>query len=464
MSFQNFKENKTRDLVSKTLDTILSYVDKKREPGLMKLVNISEKLMGDKFRKEVFDSARELIKNPDAKWMKYANSLMDDIDPHVIKTTALNLGYQAGFYGYSKMSDFAEKNGYRLPWIILMDPTSACNKHCTGCWAAEYGHRMNLSYEDLDSIVSQGEELGIYFYMMTGGEPLIRKDDIVKLARKHDKCMFYAFTNGTLIDEQFCEEMKALGNITLALSLEGFEEDNDSRRGDGSFAATIKAMDMLKKYGLLFGTSICYTSKNYLSVTSDEFLDFLIEKGARYSWYFHYMPVGNNASTELMLKPEQREYMYHRIREIRAMEGGKPIFTFDFQNDGEYVGGCIAGGRFYCHINANGDVEPCVFIHYSGANIHEKSLLECLSQPLFRKYQEGQPFNENHLRPCPMLENPDKLVEVVNESGAKSTDLESPEEVCHLCNKCIDYAENWTPTAERLMKENPQTKFGKKGS
>ncbi len=118
--------------------------------------------------------------------------------------------------------------------------------------------------------------------------------------------MFYAFTNGTLIDEQFCEEMKALGNITLALSLEGFEEDNDSRRGDGSFAATIKAMDMLKKYGLLFGTSICYTSKNYLSVTSDEFLDFLIEKGARYSWYFHYMPVGNNASTELMLKPEQR--------------------------------------------------------------------------------------------------------------------------------------------------------------
>ncbi len=154
--------------------------------------------------------------------------------------------------------------------------------------------------------------------------------------------------------------------------------------------------------------------------------------------------------------------MYHRIREIRAMEGGKPIFTFDFQNDGEYVGGCIAGGRFYCHINANGDVEPCVFIHYSGANIHEKSLLECLSQPLFRKYQEGQPFNENHLRPCPMLENPDKLVEVVNESGAKSTDLESPEEVCHLCNKCIDYAENWTPTAERLMKENPQTKFGKK--
>ena len=463
MSFQDFKDKTTRALVSKTIDNVLNYVNKDRQAGLMKLTDISEKLMGDKFRKEVFDGARALIQNPDAKWMKYANTLMDEIDPHVAKTTVLNLGYQAAFYGYSKTSEFAKKNGFRLPWIILMDPTSACNKHCTGCWAAEYGNKLNLSYEDLDSIVTQGEELGIYFYMMTGGEPLIRKNDIVKLARKHNKCMFYAFTNGTLIDKQFCEEMKELGNITLALSIEGFEGENDFRRGKGSFDATVKAMDMLREYGLLFGTSICYTAKNYLTVTSNEFLDFLIDKGVRYSWYFHYMPVGNEATTDLLLKPDQREYMYHRIREIRAMEGGKPIFTFDFQNDGEYVGGCIAGGRFYCHINPNGDVEPCVFIHYSNANIHEKSLLECLSQPLFRMYQKGQPFNENHLRPCPMLENPEALVKLVDASGAKSTDLQSPETPDNLYNKCIDYAKFWTPVAQKLMWNNPKQKIGIKG-
>lgn len=463
MSFQDFKDKTTRALVSKTIDSVLNYVNKDRQAGLMKLTDISEKLMGDKFRKEVFDGARALIQNPDAKWMKFANTLMDEIDPHVVKTTVLNLGYQAAFYGYSKTSEFAKENGYRLPWIILMDPTSACNKHCTGCWAAEYGNKLNLSYEDLDSIVTQGEELGIYFYMMTGGEPLIRKNDIVKLARKHNKCMFYAFTNGTLIDEPFCEEMKELGNITLALSIEGFEGENDFRRGKGSFDATVKAMDMLREYGLLFGTSICYTAKNYLTVTSDDFLDFLIEKGVRYSWYFHYMPVGNDATTDLLLKPDQREYMYHRIREIRAMEGGKPIFTLDFQNDGEYVGGCIAGGRFYCHINPNGDVEPCVFIHYSNANIHEKSLLECLSQPLFRMYQKGQPFNENHLRPCPMLENPEALVKLVEASKAKSTDLQSPETPCNLYKKCIDYAKFWTPVAEKLMWNNPKQKIGKKG-
>ena len=165
------------------------------------------------------------------------------------------------------------------------------------------------------------------------------------------------------------------------------------------------------------------------AVTSDEFFDLLIEHGSRFAWYFHLMPVGMKAAPELMPTAEQREYIYHRIREVRAKEGGKEIFVMDFQNDGEFVGGCIAGGRNYCHINPKGDVEPCVFIHYSGANIREKSLLECLKQPLFMAYRDGQPFNDNMLRPCPMLENPELLQKMVHETGAHSTDVEEAEPV-----------------------------------
>ena len=214
MSLQHFKDNVTRALVSKTIDGALHYVNQDREKNLTKLVDIAEKLMGDQFEKEVFAGARHLIATPDAKWMKFATDIMDELDPHVVKTHVLNLGYQAGFYGFAKTNAFAEEHGYRIPWIILMDPTSACNKHCIGCWSAEYGHKVSMSYEDLDSIVTQGEELGIYFYMMTGGEPLMRKDDIVKLAEKHNKSMFYAFTNGTLIDDAFCKEMVRLGNLS----------------------------------------------------------------------------------------------------------------------------------------------------------------------------------------------------------------------------------------------------------
>ena len=120
---------------------------------------------------------------------------------------------------------------------------------------------------------------------------------------------------------------------------------------------------------------------------------------------------------------------------------------------GEFAGGCVAGGRIYCHINAAGDVEPCVFIHYSGANIREKSFLECLQQPLFKEYRKGQPFNNNHLRPCPMLENPEYLPQMVARSGAHSTDHEAPESVEHLCGKCKAYAACWRPEAENLWDE-----------
>ena len=130
----------------------------------------------------------------------------------------------------------------------------------------------------------------------------------------------------------------------------------------------------------------------------------------------------------------------------------------DFQNDGEFVGGCIAGGRNYLHINAAGDVEPCVFIHYSNANIHDTSLLDALKSPIFMAYHDEQPFNENMLRPCPMLENPEKLRAMVKQTGAKSTDLQSPEAVDHLCDKCGPYADNWRETAQTLWEESQREK------
>lgn len=214
------------------------------------------------------------------------------------------------------------------------------------------------------------------------------------------------------------------------------------------------AMDLLKQHKLLFGTSICYTSKNIETVTSDKFLQMLVDKGVLYSWYFHYMPVGNDASLELLPSVEQRKAIYHRIRSIRTKENPLEIMPMDFQNDGEYVGGCIAGGKNYLHINANGDVEPCVFIHYSTANIKDMSLFDALKQPLFNDYHDHQAFNKNMLRPCPMLENPGFLKKMVAETGAKSTDLQSPETADHLCEKCAEYAKQWAPIADELWKES----------
>lgn len=441
---------------SKAIDVVLKDVDKNREEAIVKIVDLMQKYMGDEKLDLDYDNIRKMIRDKDGAFNKYINKVLDEIDPHVLKTAALNLGYEAFFHGTKTIRKMREVYQCNVPWLILMDPTSACNLHCTGCWAAEYGNKLNLTFDEMDNLIKQGKELGIYLYMFTGGEPLVRKADIIKLCEKHNDCAFLAYTNGTLVDEAFCNEMLRVGNLYLAISLEGFEAVNDLRRGDGVYGKVMHAMDLLKENGLIFGTSICYTSKNIETVTSDEFVDLMVDKGCRYAFYFHYMPVGNDAAVDLLPTVEQRTYMRTRVREIRKLTTGKGLFTMDFQNDGEFVGGCIAGGRNYFHINANGDAEPCVFIHYSGANIRTHSLLEILHQPLFMAYRDNQPFNENHLRPCPMLENPEILQRMVKETGAKSTDLQSPESVEHLCGKCEQYAKNWQPRADELWAQTPK--------
>mgnify|MGYP001095481383 CR=1 FL=1 len=327
----DFAHKAQRKMFEAILDLVIKHSNSDRTKAIKQLVDLVKKTMYDIWGSATYEMFGFSSK-PDSKWMKYIDNLLNDVHPNIIKAKALNTAYEAGYRGFRIAQDMKKKHDINIPWIILVDPTSACNLKCTGCWSAEYGHLIQLSYEELDRIITEGEELGIYAWLMTGGEPLIRKADILKLAEAHPYSSFHIFTNGTLIDDAFCEEVVRLGNIAPSISLEGFEEVNDLRRGKGVFQKVMHAMDTMKKHKLLFGTSICYTSSNYKTVTSDEFLDMIISKGVKYTWYFHYMPVGNDASTDLLLTPEQREYMYHRIREIRAMKGGKPIFAFDFQN------------------------------------------------------------------------------------------------------------------------------------
>lgn len=261
--------------------------------------------------------------------------------------------------------------------------------------------------------------------------------------------------NGTLIDDAFADEMLRVKNLVPAISIEGFEEATDFRRGEGTYRKVIEAMTRLKERKLLFGISCCYTSKNVEVIGSEEYFDSMIDMGAKFAWFFTYMPIGAAAVPELIATAEQRKFMYEQIHKFRKT---KPLFTMDFWNDGDAVGGCIAGGRGYCHINANGDMEPCAFIHYSDSNIKEKTLLECYQSPLFMAYRRSQPFNDNMLRPCSVLDNPGRLTQIVEESGARSTDLESPERACDYCNRCVPAAEKWAPVADELWNSLPKKK------
>ena len=321
------------------LTKVFDYLDKDPMNNMNKVMDLVNKFAGDTLapQRAMFD---KVISDPESCWYQLIEKVWTQTDPDVLKTIFTNFFINANLVGWPKQEELRKKYNCNIPWAILLDPTSACNLHCTGCWAAEYGNKLNLTFDEIDSIITQGKELGIYLYIYTGGEPLVRKKDIIALCEKHSDAAFLSFTNATLIDEEFCQDMLRVKNFVPAISLEGFEEANDSRRGEGVYQKVTNAMALLKSHRLPFGISTCYTSVNYKDITSEEFYNKIIDLGAYFIWFFHYMPVGNDAAPELMPKPEQRTEVYRRIREMRSRKG---IFAMDFQNDAEYVGGCIAG-------------------------------------------------------------------------------------------------------------------------
>ena len=440
------------------LNKAIDYLLENPERNVAKIMDMIDKVAPD----DVFPTQRAAFHqaiDDESNWYQLIMKILTDMNPQVKDRLIKTFVVDANMLAWPKQEAMRDQYHCNIPWAILLDPTSACNLRCTGCWAAEYGHKQNLTYEEIDSIINQGVKLGTHVYIYTGGEPLVRKHDLINLCEAHPNCAFLSFTNATLIDEEFVQDMIRVANFVPAISVEGFEEATDARRGEGTYAKVSRAMELLRENGLPFGVSCCYTSANANSIASEEFFDWLIEKGALFAWVFTYMPVGVGSPTSLMVHADQREHLYRFIREMREK---KPLFTLDFQNDGEFVGGCIAGGRRYLHINAAGDVEPCVFAHYANVNIRETSLLDALRSPLFMQYYEGQPFNDNLLKPCPILENEGLLADMVKRAGAHSTDLQEKESAENLCAKCHDSIAEWTPVAERIWNDKGDPLYDKR--
>ena len=298
----------SNQLKKASLRTAFGYLEKNPEENALKLMSWVDKLAGE--GPDSFPTQRAAVRNvledPQNNMYQLVMSILKETDPGVLKATFENFFLNANIIGWPKQEEYRKKYNCNIPWAILLDPTSACNLHCTGCWAAEYGNKLNLTFDEIDSIITQGKELGVYMYIYTGGEPLVRKKDLIALCEKHSDCQFLSFTNATLIDEAFANEMLRVKNFIPAISIEGFEEATDGRRGNGTYQKVIKAMAILKEKHLPFGLSCCYTSQNLDSISSYEFIDQMVEWGARFVWYFHYMPVGTDAAPELLPNPEQR--------------------------------------------------------------------------------------------------------------------------------------------------------------
>jgi len=198
---------------------------------------------------------------------------------------------------------------------------------------------------------------------------------------------------------------------------------------------------------------VCSTRQNYRQVTSEEFIDLMVEKGAALGWYFNYMPVGDGPDLNLMPTPAQRNYVRKRINQLRRK---KPILLIDFFGDGPLVNGCLAGGKLYLHINNKGDVEPCIFCHFAVDNIATKSLKEALNSDFFKGIRQMQPFCHNDLHPCMLIDHPDVIRRLVTTHGAHPTHKGAETLVTGFTEPLRKYSREVAEIYERVWKEEYQ--------
>ncbi len=333
--------------------------------------------------------------------------------------------------------EFEHTYGFTPPYVLALSPSMRCNLRCAGCYAGEYERADDLPEEVVERVITEAEELGIFIFVMIGGEPFMWPP-LLDVIERHPRSVFQVYTNGLMIDDDVAARLVRLGNVVPAVSIEGGRQATDERRGKGVYDRVLQTMDRLREHRLLFAFSATATSHNIDEIVSDEFIDLMVEKGALYGWYFSYAPIGLDPDLTLMPTPEQRQQLRREVGRIRLE---KPILTADFWNDGPLTGGCIAAGKIYLHINNHGDVEPCVFCHFAVDNIKERSLSDALRSPFFQDLRKAQPFGHNLLRPCPLIDHPGVMRRMVEKHGARPTHRGAESLVTTLQPGLHEYAE-----------------------
>lgn len=205
----------------------------------------------------------------------------------------------------------AEKDGENIPPFLIASITSACNLHCAGCYSRQNRACVDaepvnqLDREDWKNIFAEAKELGISFILLAGGEPLLRRD-VIEAAGEYPDILFPVFTNGTLLNDEYCRLFDKKRNLLPVLSIEGRRKQTDERRGSGVYDSVKNAIERIHKNHLIFGASVTATTANLREITCSAFLDDMRGCGCKVVIYVEFVPV-TEESAELAPGDEERE-------------------------------------------------------------------------------------------------------------------------------------------------------------
>ena len=274
--------------------------------------------------------------------------------------------------------------GLHVPPLMIFSVTDRCNLHCQGCYSQNLRcePKPEMGPERLERLFGEASVLGLSIVLLAGGEPLM-KPGLLDVTAKFPRIIFPLLTNGYLLDDAVIARLKEQRHVIPMLSMEGFEPETDLRRGAGTYAHVLDAIERLQKAGIFFGVSVTVTSLNFETVTGDAFIGRLLDRGCKAFFYVEYSPV-RSGTESLVPTHEQRERLA-----IEPFRSKYPAVFLSFPGDEKKFGGCLSAGRGFIHVSASGDLEPCPFAPYSDASLLRVSLKDALQSSFLRRIRDN---------------------------------------------------------------------------
>ena len=350
--------------------------------------------------KIVADTIRATLKNP--------------------KEGAFMLRFAAASKRASKTRLKLEQEGLHVPGFLIASITSRCNLHCAGCYSrcnnatVDSAPVEQLSDDEWLRVFQEASDLGVSFILLAGGEPLIRRG-VIEAAGRMQNIIFPVFTNGTFIDDRYFTLLDQCRNLVPVLSIEGGREITDARRGPGIYDLVTANMNRFQEKGLIFGASITVTTENVKEVTSREFVRGLADQGCKLAIFIEFVPVTEEAS-HLAPGEKERAYMAEAIDALRSDYDDMVLLSFP--GDELAMGGCMAAGREFFHINSHGGAEPCPFSPYSDINVKKTSLRDAIHSRLFDALREEHVLQQEHTGGCVLFTQRAKVEQIMADLAA----------------------------------------------
>ena len=355
----------TRNAVRIAARNAIQAIRKDPELYLEHYMTIAEVFLYDEIRQYKIDSFRSSIDKKDNIYRTVIKTITE-LDIRCLKKMVENL-FINSFWSQGNLDNGKSGNkGKGIPFAIVF-----------GTPVRKYNSSFNETrilpdFNTINDIITQGKELGTFFYIFCGEELTFFRKDLLRLADIHTDCYFLAEADLSQIDWEYISGLKEIGNIMLAFradKIDGIIGQNNELSNK---------LKLVKKNSLPFGYTANLTGPNGNIALRDDFIDGMTDCGAIFGFYGDPNSSGPEERNNNLYDKKQADFDRKRMELLKKQ---KNIFLLKYPEDNKFLNGRLGAGPDYIRISADGIIQsPKNMAGVSLANVELNKILEEPSQ------------------------------------------------------------------------------------